>query len=398
MALHFIKRNWSSKPPAGTPVRVDGHWATDGLIALVPFNEAGGANITNLLGKTGVAYGMSSSGSQFTSKGYTINEASTTEYINFGAILSGKVTTGLTVACLMTLNAVPTTNRSYWAAGNPLSTFAFACYSKSTGEFAYRVDSSATTSYYGSVIPTAGRTYMNVLRYDGANVSAFLNGVRDLADQAQTGNVDNTTQLVKIGYTGSTSARTAGATYHLFAIWNRALTETEIRLLYENPWQLFQPRLDAVIIPSAGTTSIYSDSSYKFDINNIISSDLALKWDMLNIITSDSMLKWDMAGLVYSDIALKYDIYNQLASDLGVKFDILANIFGDIALKFDVNNVTTSDLTALWDMAGKIESDCTFIYDIETNTQVGFFIKQTRRDKASKYNRRKSNSMRYYVR
>lgn len=397
MALHFIKRNWSSKPPAGTPVRVDGHWATDGLIALVPFNEAGGANITNLLGNTGVAYGMSSSGSQFTSKGYTINEVTTTEYIDFGAILSGKVTTGLTVACLMTLNAVPTTNRSYWAAGNPLGTFAFACYSKSTGEFAYRVDSSVITSYYGSVIPTAGRTYMNVLRYDGANVSAFLNGVRDLADQAQTGNVDNTTQRVKIGYTGSTSVRTAGATYHLFAIWNRALTETEIRLLYENPWQLFQPRLDAVIIPSAGTTSIYSDSSYKFDINNIISSDLALKWDMLNIITSDSTLKWDMAGIVYSDFVSKFDILNQIASDLAIKFDITSTVTGDLILKFDINSTVSSDLHLLWDAVGTVYSDCIIRYGIDASGMTGYFFIQDPLNHHSKYNKHKNYKKRYKV-
>jgi len=441
MALHFIRRDWTTKPPAGTPLRADGHWTTDGLVLCSPFNEAGGSYITNLLGKPGTGYNMSSSASKFTSKGYQINEASTIEYISYGAgILNGLITDKITVVCQFVLDAVPSANRSYHGSGSPLSTRAYNVLSKSTGEFGYTVDSSVNTIYYGSLVPVAGRTYMNVLRYDGANVSAFVNGVRDIADQAQTGNIDNLSSVsTRIGYTGSTSVRTAAATYQFFAIYNRALSETEIELLYENPWQMFQPRLDAVIIPSAGTTSISSDialkwdmlniinsdstlkydilntvynsktlkwdilntvsgdSTLKFDIFNTVASDSILKWDMSGLVSSDLALKWDMAGVTYSDFTCRFDILNQIASDLALKFDITSTVVGDLILKFDINSTVSSDLSVVWDAVGGVYSDCTIRFGIDRDEMKGYFFIQDPINRYSKYNKHKNYKKRYKV-
>lgn len=347
---------------------------------------------------------------------------------------------------LWTFSVGATTSLTRVGLGYNVSSSTFIGIGFDTGSYLLAGASDGSTSIYvtSSLIPKLLQTYTAVATFkkDGY-LRLYIDGKEVGTAATASFKLSTSCRNIMMGNLNAGYSNMSPCRHKLAIYWNgRELSAEEVRDITADPYQVLEPPKTLFYFTGGGgsTTSVYSDttllfdvsetitsdstikydinniiyndSSYKYDILNVISSDSTVKWDIFQNITSDltslwdmsgtvssdSTLKWDMAGLVYSDIALKYDIYNQLASDLGVKFDILANIFGDIALKFDVNNVTTSDLTALWDMAGKIESDCTFIYDIETNTQVGFFIKQTRRDKASKYNRRKSNSMRYYVR
>lgn len=362
---------------------------------------------------------------------------------------------------LWTFSVGATTNLTKVGFGNILSSSTIIGFGFDTSSYllAGAGDGFGTNiSVKSSLIPKLLQTYTAVATFkkDGY-LRLYIDGEEVGTAAAASFKLAASCRSITLGNLNAGFSTMSPCRHSLAIYWNgRELSAEEVRDITADPYQVLEPPKTLFYFTGGGgsTTSvysdttllfdvsetitsdstikydiyniIYSDSSYKYDINNIIYNDSSYKYDILNVISSDSTvkwdifqnitsdltslwdmsgtissdstLKWDMAGLVYSDIALKYDIYNQLASDLGVKFDILANIYGDIALKFDIHNAITSDLTALWDMAGKIESDCTFIYDIETNTQVGFFIKQTRRDKASKYNRRKSNSMRYYVR
>lgn len=50
-----INRDWTVKPPLGTPLRTDGHWSVQGLVGCWLFNEgAGGSCVNAVTGKKSV--------------------------------------------------------------------------------------------------------------------------------------------------------------------------------------------------------------------------------------------------------------------------------------------------------------------------------------------------------
>jgi hypothetical protein len=70
---------------------------------------------------------------------------------------------------------------------------------------------------------------------NGQSQNLWLNGVKDASSGAFTGN------SIGFGFYGfATSSGMSGASI-LNAVWNRALTDAEIKSLSENPWQIFVP-------------------------------------------------------------------------------------------------------------------------------------------------------------
>lgn len=52
-----INRDWTVKPPLGTPLRTDGHWSVQGLVGCWLFNEGAGNRALNLVTSENSAYG-----------------------------------------------------------------------------------------------------------------------------------------------------------------------------------------------------------------------------------------------------------------------------------------------------------------------------------------------------
>jgi len=245
--------------------------------------------------------------------GFTTPVSVTDSKISFGPLLNGAIKDQLTVAALIRVNVTPNTNRSFFGCGNPLATFAYSCFSKTTGEFGFSINASSSGIAYSTYAPASGEICLVVLRYDGANLSGWINGVQVLADTARTGNINNLTQNVTIGYTGSTSVKTASATHMFHAIWNRALTENEIHSLTVNPWQLFQsqPLLFNVSTGSGTTSLIVADCA------EVVSSDSPALVQQHILVTADGahVLSSDAPTLVQQHILVASDGSHVVDSD-----------------------------------------------------------------------------------
>jgi hypothetical protein len=75
---------------------------------------------------------------------------------------------------------------------------------------------------------------------NGQSQNLWLNGVKDAASGAFTGN------SIGFGFYGFSQGSGAGGVSILNAVWNRALTDAEIKSLSENPWQIFAPERRAI--------------------------------------------------------------------------------------------------------------------------------------------------------
>jgi len=89
--------------------------------------------------------------------------------------------------------------------------------------------------------------------YDGANLRLYVNGKQSGADVAATGNVGNTAPDVEIGrgYNAYFSGRLANN-----LIFSRALSLSEIRSLYADPWAMYTLRRRVQVRGAAVGTTI----------------------------------------------------------------------------------------------------------------------------------------------
>jgi hypothetical protein len=106
--------------------------------------------------------------------------------------------------------------------------------------------------------------------YDGADVRAYVNGAQSGTPVAGSGNLSFGTNNWRIGNrnTGTNYPWTGGVA--LVALWNRALSASEMGLLHANPWSLFggQPHpMAAHYSESTGTTASLSATLGAFTLS-----------------------------------------------------------------------------------------------------------------------------------
>jgi len=112
-------------------------------------------------------------------------------------------------------------------------------------QFAFGVASVAEvvmfpTSSMGALAPYGSRVVPVAGVYDGANAAIFVDGLRR-ATVAKTGTFQAPGDAFSVLSRGDSGERLSGASVLFVAIWNRALSDAEIKSLSDNPWQIFSP-------------------------------------------------------------------------------------------------------------------------------------------------------------
>ena len=98
--------------------------------------------------------------------------------------------------------------------------------------------SGVNTVLTGSATSTS-KTKIDVLVVDPTNATFWENGVRTVSPTAH-GGMATATGAFTHGAENAAS-NTNNADYYLSLVWNRALSDAEIKSLSDNPWQIFQP-------------------------------------------------------------------------------------------------------------------------------------------------------------
>ena len=228
-----------TKPPVGSQVNW-GNPLSKGLVGCWLLNEGGGGIAINLANTKSLAAGVAA-GRSLTREGLKFT-ASTNIFAVGSAVnlslpftiiiaMTKKIAVGTSSAFLLVGKHGSSTNYSkldwFFTSTAPAhSNLRYAYYSGSE----QRIDIS---NQYGINTPfdTCGCTY------DGTNMTGFLNGVRELT---AAGTPTNPAANVRIGlwFGGAGCILT---TYKYTYIWQRVLSDNEIRQLYIQPYQFIQP-------------------------------------------------------------------------------------------------------------------------------------------------------------
>ena len=237
----LLANRQNSKPVVGSQI----DWSNPlsrGLVGCWLMNEGGGAKIINL--KNSQKETLTNAVWQNYIKGssiYTDND----QYIQFTNKISGYgITNKMTAVWMGVVTGIATDQSGFlWGQhDNDSLTYDWGIYrSYSTQRFAFYI---TTATALSATMPNNSSPLnlpsMVVGTYDGANIKIYQNGIAGTIT-AQTGNVTNVDNFY-LGYTWGN----LGVSYVLMKtsyllLFNRALSPSEIRSLYENPYQFIKP-------------------------------------------------------------------------------------------------------------------------------------------------------------
>lgn len=261
------KKNWGIiKPPPGA-VLDWGDPINKGLVGCWLMNEGAGTKVFDISGKNN--HGTLTNGPTWTAGkfGQGLNFDGVNDYTAIADSGSLHQSVGSVSYWVNATALSGSLNRSYgkatggWANGQGSLIMGFRNSSGWKTELVYP-NGGTPTSLYGSTAIVAGSWYHVVGTYDGTTYKIYLNGSLD-GSVAKAGNafLASSGELC-IGGDGSTGVCATGNVFNgkidEVRIYNRALSETELRRLYTEPFAgILMPRRKVLYVAGADATSFF---------------------------------------------------------------------------------------------------------------------------------------------
>jgi hypothetical protein len=188
-----------------------------------------------------------------------------------------------------------------------------------------------STRIIGASQANAGVPNLAIARHiNGQSQNLWLNGVKDTSGGTFTGN------SVGFGFYGYNTSSGTGASI-LNAVWNRALTDAEIKSLSENPWQIFAPERRVVAFDADVVSGVIDLPIFGVEIDSNVESPI--------ISTLESPINSVLS--VCSAENVIHSSFNDLSNTQSISFIGIPNVIGSfnlssIGLTGGVGNVSVS--------------------------------------------------------
>lgn len=228
-----IKQDWTTKLPAGTPLRTDGHWSVQGLVGCWLFNEGTGKIA---FADTGANLALgSTSETVFTTNG--VRAYGSTGTMKFGNVRNIDKNKGSLVLVLSPESASSSTSQKWLFGGNGNCLTLI----KSTTANRMQIYVDGRDSQH-AVSFVAGQRVLFVSTWDKSSGDLWLyqDGIK--CTRASISGTYGSTTLTSLAL-GSASGGSLcyAATYITALIYNRALSPQEVASISANPYQVCQP-------------------------------------------------------------------------------------------------------------------------------------------------------------
>jgi hypothetical protein len=268
-----MKFGFPFKPAQGA--RIDwGHPMTKGLVGCWLFTENAGQKVFDLARSNHLA--MVGGGSYRWEKdstfGMVVRSPATvsSDYLQAADHPSLNPTAALTYECWFKKNA-----GSAWQdimAKDQPADDGQGILIDSGNHFSWFINTTAPSNVSGTTSVANGVWYHLVGTYDGANMRLYVDTVQE-ATGAKTGAIASSTRPLTFLNDPQWTQMTDGW-IGLARVWNRALTATEVRQLYADPYLFIARPRDAALSTSGGGSSLTLNLSDSFSL-----SDAAVKAD-----------------------------------------------------------------------------------------------------------------------
>jgi len=273
------------------------------------------------------------------------------------------------------------------------------------------------------------------------SLHTFLNGAQTGSDTLANA-PSTTTGEIRVGANRDPSGNSLPSTQYVFCLWNRALSDAEIKSLSDNPWQIFEPTTEYIWVndfTTSGTTPVDSDrlinylintssttdlplnysirtsaiqdAIFEYSLNSSLSSDRSSSYNIRTSASSDDLNQYLIRTFANSDItssfntrtsaandeAVNYLIRANAAADANYSFNTRTNAFSDAGYSYLIRNATQVDFSTLYNIFGPLASDLIQSYNIRsslnTSSTYNFNIQNSiQSDEVNQYNIRTTAS------
>lgn len=270
----LIKKNWrDKKPPLGSQLN-RGHPLSQGLVGCWLMNEGSGRKIIDLVRRQDGLFANHTSWKP-SPKNISIDFDGTDDYIDCGTFPSSLWTKGEgTMAILIRPDVVDSPKIWFWMGdpagngyGNTQIEFHLASPSSGSGATFYATDS-ANPSFTAQVIATdatvtTGKWYFLVgVWKNGQQNRLYVNGRVSVGTNSITTGVPPSYKTY-FGRPG-VATRYGDISIENGYLWNRALSPSEIRSLYEAPYQFIEPIKRRIFSIPSGAPPVTEEEEYDF--------------------------------------------------------------------------------------------------------------------------------------
>ena len=362
------------KKPVGA-VEVD--WSnpiTRGMrLAVAPALE-GNSNLVSRdlpLSSSGANWAQEQGGIRFESNGYF-------EYDKGGSDVSSTRT-------MLTIMSMSGSSESIGvASANSAATDEYAAVGGKVGQYFvyYFRDGNSNWITYGT--PAEGQIYTLVGVSRGSVTHAlWIDGSEVGVSSAYSPSIAS--DSFSVGQVLDLSPSSGVSTNYLSVVWDRGLSDSEIRSISKNPYQILKPANDnyGYYIPSGGggptpvtadltaqwnlLQAVQSDANLQWSLLNAVQQSADLQWSILNSVQQDADLQWSIIQAVQQDADLQWNILAALSavqSDLTAQWNILQGVFADSESRWSILNSVFSDSEARWSILSSVLSDADLRWNV----------------------------------
>lgn len=235
MASIALPTQWSMKPSLGVQMNRGHPLAPD--VLMLPFNEGAGVKVLDASGRLNHG-GLNGADWVASSKGLALDFDGTNQQ---PVIVSDSPSLDLSSTMTLAAWLYPRSAKSYGHVGMKHNAYGLRLFDYDSRGFQFSIYDGAWKNVYVGSMPTMGLWYHVVGRADGSQVQLFVNGVKYTGD-AYTSIATNANDLYIGAYqVGSPETYAFDGLIGYWAIWSRALSDSEIYGLRDEPWCSMQP-------------------------------------------------------------------------------------------------------------------------------------------------------------
>lgn len=200
------------------------------------------------------------------------------------------------------------------------------------------------TSLVGSPVLVGAK--VDAICADTTAAAYWENGVRT-AYNAAHGGIDASQGTLNLGAASDGAAASGARIYGAF-VWNRALSDAEIRAVSENPWQLFRPIQRRVWVPGSALAQVYADRAGEYLIRGATTTDRAAAYNIRGAVSADASVAFNLRAMASADAAAAYLLRAAVSNDEVADYAIRAAAQQDVTGSYSVRASVSADASAAY--------------------------------------------------
>lgn len=205
---------------------------------------------------------------------------------------------------------------------------------------------------------------------------AFLNGIHVGSTASTPAALSSETRKWKLGHqfyaltgTNGSGNVTFRGSFYLAIIWSRALLNSEIKELHNNPYQfLYLPKARTWFV-AAGANSVSNTRELLWNVRDEVGNDRDVLFNIRDEVGNDRDLAWNILASVSNQREAVWNVLQVVSNDRDVVWNIRQEVTDDREVIWNVGGSVSNARVVLWNLGGSVSNSRALIWNVRK--QVG---------------------------